>query len=42
MATLSLLHAVIVLNAMARPTTPPSEDYGKLDGNDGFGDAVAI
>jgi hypothetical protein len=41
MATLSLLHAV-VLNAMARPTAAPSGDDGKLDSNNGSGDAAAI
>ncbi len=40
-ATLSLLHAVVP-NAAARPTATPSEDDGKLDGDDGSVDVVAI
>jgi hypothetical protein len=40
-ATLSPLHAVVP-NAMARPMAAPPEDDGKLDGNNGSGEVVAI
>ncbi len=40
-ATLSPSHAVVP-NAAARQMTAPSEDDGKLDGDDASGDIVAV
>jgi hypothetical protein len=34
--------SAVVPDAAARPTVAPSEEDGKLDGDDGSGDVVAI